>query len=92
MTQASYLMGNWELPPEVSPEGCGCESLCVVGRGIQAGFAEEVIFGLGFEAQAGFHWLESQGRDCSEQSHKKAGSKGQEHLNKAAWGGGVESL
>lgn len=30
VTQASYLMGNWEL---VSLEGCGCESLCVEGRG-----------------------------------------------------------
>ena len=49
-TQASYLMGNWELAPEVSPAGCGCESLCVEGRGIRAGFAEEETFGLGFEA------------------------------------------
>ena len=41
------------------------------GGGIRAGFAEEVVFGLGFEAQPGLHWLESQGRDCSEQKESQ---------------------
>ena len=41
------------------------------GGGIRAGFAEEVTFELGFEAQAGFHWLENQGGDCSEQKESQ---------------------
>lgn len=40
-------------------------------EGIWAGFAEEVTSGLGFEAQAGFHWVESQGGDLSEQESQE---------------------
>lgn len=37
------------------------------GGGIQAGFVEEVLSGLGFEAQAAFHWFENQEGDLSGQ-------------------------
>lgn len=48
----------------------------VLRREIRAGFAEEVTFELGFEAQAGFHWLENQeGTVQSRESHKKQVAK-----------------
>lgn len=49
-----------------------------------------MTFGLGFEAQAEFHWFESLGGDLSEQKESQEGRwKDHKQLNPTAWEEGL---
>lgn len=85
--------GTLGAAAEVSPGGCGCESLCVVGKGNPGRLCGggDLWGDLGSIGRILLVWKSGRGSFRAEGT-KKTGRKDQEHRNPVAWGGGVGIL